>query len=104
MEKPNLFVASVQPGTIDSLIFRGSGASPDALPMDTGKLPSPPPVCPGASDRPSHTATPTGPFMVWLASEEAAFVKGRFVFSNWDVEELKVRASEIEEKNLMTAT
>ncbi|KAL9625193.1 MAG: hypothetical protein Q9160_000595 [Pyrenula sp. 1 TL-2023] len=83
-EKPSLFVASVQPGMIDSPIFRGSGASPDALPMDTATLP--------------------GHFMVWLASEEAAFLKGRFVFSNWDVEELKARAPEIEEKNLMTAT
>ncbi|KAJ4295538.1 hypothetical protein N0V90_007551 [Kalmusia sp. IMI 367209] len=27
-------------------------------------------------------------FAVWLASPEAAFLKGRFVMSNWDVEEL----------------
>jgi hypothetical protein len=28
-------------------------------------------------------------FIVWLASPEAAFLKGRFVWSNWDVKELK---------------
>ncbi|KAH8624580.1 NAD(P)-binding protein [Alternaria alternata] len=29
-----------------------------------------------------------GGFAVWLSSPAAAFLKGRFVFSNWDVEEL----------------
>lgn len=34
---------------------------------------------------------------MWLASPEAAFLAGRFVWANWDVEELKARAKEIEE-------
>ncbi|KAI4125206.1 MAG: hypothetical protein LQ347_005454 [Umbilicaria vellea] len=38
-----------------------------------------------------------GHFAVWLASPEAAFLAGRFVWANWDVEELKARAKEIEE-------
>ena len=29
-----------------------------------------------------------GQFAVWLASQEADFLKGRFVWSNWDVDEL----------------
>jgi len=33
--------------------------------------------------------------MVWLASPEAAFLKGKFVWANWDVEELKSQAEEI---------
>ncbi|KAF4943488.1 hypothetical protein FGADI_13378 [Fusarium gaditjirri] len=34
-------------------------------------------------------------FYVWLASPEAEFLKGRFVWVNWDVDELKARADEI---------
>ena len=35
-----------------------------------------------AVDLPAH-------FAVWAASREAAFLHGRFVWSEWDVEELK---------------
>lgn len=34
-------------------------------------------------------------FLVWLASPEAQFLKGKFVWANWDVDELKARADEI---------
>ena len=37
-EHPHLFVASAQPGIIDSPIFRASGATPEMLPMDTRKF------------------------------------------------------------------
>jgi hypothetical protein len=33
--------------------------------------------------------------MVWLASPEAEFLKGKFVWSNWDVDELKAKREEI---------
>ncbi|KAJ5685991.1 Short-chain dehydrogenase/reductase SDR [Penicillium majusculum] len=32
-----------------------------------------------------------GHFMVWAASPEGAFLKGKIIWSNWDVEELKER-------------
>lgn len=32
---------------------------------------------------------------VWLVSEEAKFLRGKFVWSNWDVEELIAREQEI---------
>lgn len=35
-----------------------------------------------------------GHFLVWLASPEASFLNGKFVWANWDVEELKERAWE----------
>jgi hypothetical protein len=39
---------------------------------------------------------------VWLAvSKEADNLKGRFLWSNWDVTELKQRVIEIREKNLL---
>ncbi|KAF8856181.1 NAD(P)-binding protein [Acephala macrosclerotiorum] len=43
-----------------------------------------------------------GDFVVWLASEEAKFLKGKFVWVNWDVDRLKVNAKEIESTALLT--
>ncbi|OTB06654.1 hypothetical protein M426DRAFT_105504 [Hypoxylon sp. CI-4A] len=34
-------------------------------------------------------------FIVWAASKEAEFLKNKFVFANWDVDELKARKDEI---------
>jgi hypothetical protein len=36
---------------------------------------------------------------VWLASPEADFLKGRMIWVNWDVEELKAKKDEIIAKN-----
>lgn len=41
--------------------------------------------------------------MVWLASPEAAFLKGRLVWANWDVDELKSQAQEIQSGQQMTS-
>jgi hypothetical protein len=40
--------------------------------------------------------------MVWAASKEAKFLNGRFVWANWDVDELKAAAAEIEGGNRFT--
>ncbi|TVY81894.1 Short chain dehydrogenase citE [Lachnellula suecica] len=74
-ENPNVFVATLHPGMIETDIFKASGAKAEALPMDTVQLPA-------------H-------FMVWLSSPEAAFLKGRLVWANWDVDELKSQTQEI---------
>lgn len=42
-----------------------------------------------------------GQFALWLASKEAAFLAGRFVYASWDVDELKARAGEIEKSDLL---
>jgi hypothetical protein len=39
---------------------------------------------------------------VWLASSEAAFLKGKLVWANWDMEELKAKAAEIQGSRLLT--
>lgn len=36
-----------------------------------------------------------GNFSVWLISSEGAFLKGKFVWAQWDVEEMKAREKEI---------
>jgi hypothetical protein len=38
-------------------------------------------------------------FLVWAASNDAAFLKNKFVFANWDVEELKARSEHIAKAN-----
>ena len=39
---------------------------------------------------------------MWLASPEAKFLKGKFVWCNWDVDELKRNAKEVESTALLT--
>ncbi|KAE9365625.1 NAD(P)-binding protein [Stipitochalara longipes BDJ] len=43
-----------------------------------------------------------GDFVVWCLSDEAAFLKGKFVWVNWDVEELVGKKAEIEGSGLFT--
>lgn len=40
-------------------------------------------------------------FHVWLASPESDFLKGKFVWVNWDVDELKERSEEIKNSLLL---
>ena len=42
-----------------------------------------------------------GQFALWLASKEADFLAGRFVYASWDVDELKARADEIKSSDLL---
>ena len=42
-----------------------------------------------------------GNFHVWLASPEARFLKGKFLYANWDVDELRARAEELEKTELL---
>ena len=44
---------------------------------------------------PGHTA-------VWLCSDEAKFLRGKFIWTNWDIEELKAKKEEIEGTLLLT--
>ncbi|KAL9118806.1 MAG: hypothetical protein Q9187_004638, partial [Circinaria calcarea] len=100
-ENPNLFVASVHPGMVDTTIFRKSGAQPDALPMDKDD-----PLVSRMmvnTDIGLLTVQLPAHFMVWLVSPEAAFLKGRLVWANWDVDELKSQAQEIQSGQQMTA-
>lgn len=43
-----------------------------------------------------HLVSLPASFHVWLASPEARFLKGKFLWANWDVDELKARAKAIE--------
>lgn len=44
-----------------------------------------------------------GHFLVWVTSPEGVFLKGKFLWSNWDVDDLKARKEELENpKKLVT--
>ncbi|KAJ4983982.1 short chain dehydrogenase reductase family protein [Stagonosporopsis vannaccii] len=77
VENPGLGVFNVQPGVVTTELNEISGNQ-------------------GQDD----VALP-GQFNVWLASPEAEFLRGRFVWVNWDVEELKTLAGEIKESALL---
>jgi hypothetical protein len=48
-----------------------------------------------------RTAELPASICVWLASPEARFLKGKLIWSNWDVEELIQRADEIKCSTLL---
>ncbi|KAL2259506.1 hypothetical protein VTK26DRAFT_6796 [Humicola hyalothermophila] len=75
-EQPDIHAVAVHPGIHDTAVLAKSGAKPDQVPLDNIKL--------------------AGDFLVWLASPEAAFLKGRTVWANWDVDELKAQAETIQ--------
>ncbi|XDG05841.1 hypothetical protein ABKA04_005456 [Annulohypoxylon sp. FPYF3050] len=81
-ENPTVFFASVHPGNVDTGIFRGSGATPDMMPMDTPKL--------------------AAGFMLWITKPEAKFLDGKTVWANWDVDELKGMQETISTSNDLT--
>ncbi|KEQ78835.1 oxidoreductase [Aureobasidium pullulans EXF-150] len=74
---PEMSVFHLQPGIVDTAMNREAGGI-DAI---------------GFSDDVSLPAS----FIVWLASPEARFLRGKFLWANWDVNELKNQAQKIEE-------
>ncbi|CRG89357.1 hypothetical protein PISL3812_06393 [Talaromyces islandicus] len=73
---PELSIFHIQPGIVDTAMNKEAGGI-EAI---------------GFSDDVSLPAS----FTVWLASAEASFLKGKFLWANWDVNELKAQAKEIE--------
>lgn len=79
---PGISVFHIQPGIVDTAMNREAGGV-KAI---------------GIED---HVSLPAS-FSVWLASPEASFLKGKFLWTNWDVDELKAKAKEIEESNQLS--
>ncbi|KAB8269090.1 putative NADP(+)-dependent dehydrogenase [Aspergillus minisclerotigenes] len=82
-ENPSIFAAALHPGMVETDMFNKTGSKADRLPMDTVRLPA--------------------DFTVWLASNEASFLNGRQVWANWDVDQLKEKAEEIQIGGLLTS-
>ncbi|KAH8894455.1 NAD(P)-binding protein [Thozetella sp. PMI_491] len=77
LENPGLHVVNIHPGLVESAMSRKSGHGG----VDDVELP--------------------GHFCVWLASPEADFLRSKFVWVNWDVDELKDRKEEILTSDLL---
>ncbi|KAF2097366.1 NAD(P)-binding protein [Rhizodiscina lignyota] len=77
-ENPDIFVVNVSPGIVATDMNVKSGVTP----QDEIDLPA--------------------AFCVWLASAEARFLKSKFVWANWDVDELMSKAEEIQDSSLFT--
>lgn len=86
VENPDLFVVSAHPGAVDTDMLRSSGLGDK--------------IDPAMFDDVSLSAH----FLLWLASKEARFLKGKFVCANWDVEELKGKAKLIETTSILEAS
>jgi short-subunit dehydrogenase len=69
-------IHSFHPGAVWTEAVKAFGTPKDAVSWDDAQLP--------------------GRFAVWLASKEASFLKGRFVWANWDVQELVQRKADFE--------
>lgn len=106
-EEPNVFAATVHPGICDTAVLAKSGMKPDQVPLDQSKFqllilgawPDLPRCAPSLH---LVVALP-GDFLVWLASSEGSFLKGRSVSANWDVDELKAQAESIQSGLTMTS-
>ncbi|KAK5105738.1 hypothetical protein LTR62_002326 [Meristemomyces frigidus] len=76
-----LRVHSFHPGAVFTEAVADAGHRADVFPFDDIELP--------------------GHFAVWLASPEAEFLAGRFVWANWDIGELIERKEDILRQNLL---
>jgi NAD(P)-dependent dehydrogenase (short-subunit alcohol dehydrogenase family) len=90
-ENPDLSIFSVQPGAVDTDMSRSAGYKPKEENEEFQWKEQGSELLSERDD-----ASLAASFFVWLASPEAKFLKGKFVWANWDVDELKARAKEIE--------
>ncbi|RYP75115.1 hypothetical protein DL771_002576 [Monosporascus sp. 5C6A] len=92
---PNLSIFHTQPGVIltEMNLSVGGAESFKDVKTDDGKWNRGNAECHEAD---FNIVSLPASFNVWLASPEARFLKGKFLWCNWDVDELKAQAKEIE--------
>ncbi|KAL2845025.1 putative NADP(+)-dependent dehydrogenase [Aspergillus pseudoustus] len=82
VENPHIRVHNIHPGTIATRMMDKTRAAGYEFPEDDVSLPA--------------------AFTVWVASPEAAFTKGKYLWCNWDVEELREQRERILETDYLT--
>jgi len=97
-EHPEISVFSFQPGAVETDMNRQAGFKPKMTGANfdwtvSEEIRS---LLGGFDD----ASLPAG-FIVWLASPEARFLKGKYLWANWDVDELKAQAHMIESTNYL---
>ncbi|PNP58311.1 hypothetical protein THARTR1_01826 [Trichoderma harzianum] len=83
-EHPEVWVINVHPGSVETDGYAKTGLPAPPNGMTDGKL--------------------TGQFFAWLASDEAEFLRGRFVWADSDVDELKAKKEQIISDDLLLTT
>lgn len=73
VENPDVHVVLIHPGVIETQMYHK--AEMEAIPPDTIQL--------------------AAHFTLWVTSEQARFARGRFLWCNWDVEELMAAKDKI---------
>jgi NAD(P)-dependent dehydrogenase (short-subunit alcohol dehydrogenase family) len=96
-ENPDLSVFSVQPGAVVTDMSRAAGYKPKSEDEEFMWSEKGADMLSDVSD-----ANLPASFFVWLASPEARFLKGKYLWANWDVDELKDRAKEIEDTTFLS--
>ncbi|KAF2025742.1 oxidoreductase [Setomelanomma holmii] len=96
-EHPDLSVYSIQPGAVNTDMSREAGYKPQKEGEDFQWKGEGSSLLSGYDD-----ASLPASFIVWLASPEARFLKGKYLWANWDVDELKARKEEIENSTLLS--
>ncbi|KAF2438296.1 NAD(P)-binding protein [Karstenula rhodostoma CBS 690.94] len=82
-EHPEMFVASVHPGVIQTKLLREAEPHESKLPLDTVEL--------------------SAHFMLWLSSaQDRKFLSGKMLWSNWDVDELAAKAEVFAKEGMLT--
>jgi NAD(P)-dependent dehydrogenase (short-subunit alcohol dehydrogenase family) len=80
-ENPQIRVANIHPGVVATDMHAKSQRNGYEFPMNTIELPA--------------------DFIVWAASEEAEFTKGKYLWVNWDVEEIKTKKEEFRDPSFL---
>ena len=86
-ENPTLRVFDVHPGSIKTPMYEKHWSTRGGM---------------EAAPKEDDPALP-GDFMVWLATPQAEFLRGRFVWANWDVTEMMAMKNKIESDPLLLA-
>jgi NAD(P)-dependent dehydrogenase (short-subunit alcohol dehydrogenase family) len=96
-EHPELSVFSIQPGAVATDMSREAGYKPQTEDEEFQWKGEGSNLLSGYDD-----ANLPASFMVWLASPEARFLKGKYLWANWDVDELKGNKDKIESTPLLS--
>lgn len=94
-ENPHIHVVNIQPGWVASELNGHQAEAPDSRKSQSELW-----LC-FRSFANNPAADLPGQFYVWLASDEAKFLKDKYVWPNWDAEELAKRAVEIQGSKLL---
>ncbi|KAF2766521.1 NAD(P)-binding protein [Teratosphaeria nubilosa] len=97
-EHPSISVIHIHPGVVKSELNLKAGM-PSHDDGDSHHSARPPPAKETLTD---DAVNLPGQFVVWAASEEAKGFRGKFLWCNWDVEELVERMREVEREGMLT--